>query len=476
MSHPKPAQPAAPIEIVGSAISRRRFIYTSALTASSLALAGCLSPGAKYRSPNEKLNVGIIGCDGKGEVDSAGMASENIVALCDVDTNALAKAAKKWPNARQYRDYRVMIEKEKTVDAVTVTIPDHSHASAAMWAIKHGKHVYCQKPLTHAISEARALTLAARKHKVATQMGNQGHCNENIRKVCEMIWSDAIGAVREVHCWTDRPYWYQGLTRPGGTDPVPDTLDWDLWIGPAAMRPFVDKWPQASFAGTLQSKYAKMHPNVYHPFSWRGWWDFGCGSLGDMGCHVMDVSNWALALGAPESVELVDSSRITLEMAPYWSIIRYQFPDRGNLPACSLTWYDGGKLPPLVPEMMGKKWDDNGTLFIGDKGKILCGALCENPHLLPESLMADYQFPAPVIPRVPGDDAYQDFIRACKGGPAASSNFDVSGPLTETVLLGNLAMRLAGKKLEWDSAAMLVTNAPEAEPFIWPEYRDGWAI
>jgi len=476
MPQKKPFIPPAPIEIAGTAVSRRRFIYASALTASSLALAGCLSPGARYRSPNEKLNLGIIGCDGKGAVDSAGMASENIAALCDVDATALAKAAQKWPNARQYRDYRVMIEKEKGIDAVTVTIPDHSHASAAMRAIKHGKHVYCQKPLTHTIYEARALTLAARKYKVATQMGNQGHCNENIRKVCEMIWSDAIGAVREVHCWTDRPYWYQGLTRPRQTDPVPDTVDWDLWIGPAAMRPYVDKWPHASFAGTKQSKYAKLHSNVYHPFSWRGWWEFGCGSLGDMGCHVMDAPNSALALGAPVSVELVDSSRITLEMAPYWSIIRYQFPDRGILPACTLTWYDGGKQPPLPPEMMGKKWDDNGTLFIGDKGKIVCGALSEDPHLLPKSLMADYKFPAPTIPRVPGNDAYQDFIRACKGGPAASSNFDVSGPLTETVLLGNLVMRLGGKKLEWDSDAMQVTNAPEAEPFIRAQYREGWGI
>jgi len=468
--------PSAPLIITGTAVTRRRFIYTSALAASSLALAGCLSPGARYRSPNEKLDVGIIGCDGKGEVDSAGMASENIVALCDVDTNALAKAAKKWPQARQYRDYRVMLDQEKTIDAVTVTIPDHQHAPAAMRAIQRGKHVYCQKPLTHQISEARALTLAARKYKVATQMGNQGHCNDSIRKLCEMIWSGVIGPIREVHCWTDRPYWYQGLTRPRQTDPVPDTLDWDLWVGPAAMRPYVNLWPASIYTGTLQSKYAHMHPHVYHDYGWRGWWDFGCGSLGDMGCHIMDAPNWALSLGAPVSVELVAASRLTLEMAPYWSIVRYEFPDRGNLPACTLTWYEGGKQPELPPEMAGKKWDDNGTLFIGDKGKIVCGALSETPHLLPESLMADYQFPAPTIPRVPGNDAYQDFIRACKGGPPASSNFDVSGPLTETVLLGNLAMRLPGRKLQWDAATLTVTDTPEAAPFIQAQYRAGWEI
>ena len=469
-------QPSAPLILTGTAVTRRRFIYTSALAASSLALAGCLSPGARYRSPNEKLDVGIIGCDGKGEVDSAGMASENIVALCDVDTNALAKAAKKWPKARQYRDYRVMLDQEKTIDAVTVTIPDHQHAPAAMRAIQRGKHVYCQKPLTHQISEARALTLAARKYKVATQMGNQGHCNDSIRKLCEMIWSGVIGPIREVHCWTDRPYWYQGLTRPRQTDPVPDTLDWDLWVGPAAMRPYVNLWPASIYAGTQQSKYAHMHPHVYHDYGWRGWWDFGCGSLGDMGCHIMDAPNWALSLGAPVSVELVAASRLTLEMAPYWSIVRYEFPDRGNLPACTLTWYEGGKQPELPPEMAGKKWDDNGTLFIGDKGKIVCGALSETPHLLPESLMADYQFPAPTIPRVPGNDAYQDFIRACKGGPPASSNFDVSGPLTETVLLGNLAMRLPGRKLQWDAATLTVTDTPEAAPFIQAQYRAGWEI
>ena len=476
MTNPSSSNPTGPLIITGTAVTRRRFIYTSAMAASSLALAGCLTPTGRYRSPNDKLDVGIIGCDGKGEVDSAGMASENIVALCDVDTNALAKAAKKWPKARQYRDYRVMLDKEKTIDAVTVTIPDHQHAPAAMRAIQRGKHVYCQKPLTHMISEARALKLAARKHKVATQMGNQGHCNESIRKLCEMIWTGVIGPIREVHCWTDRPYWYQGLTRPRRTDPVPNTLDWDLWVGPAAMRPYVGVWTEASFKGTQQSKYAHFHPHVYHDYGWRGWWDFGCGSLGDMGCHVMDAPNWALSLGAPSSVELVASSRLTLEMAPYWSIVRYEFPDRGNLPACTLTWYEGGKQPELPPEMAGKQWDDNGTLFVGDKGKILCGALSDSPHLLPDTLMKDYHFPAPTIPRVPGNDAYQDFIRACKGGPAASSNFEVSAPLTETVLLGNLAMRLPGRKLHWDAATMTVTNAPDAAPFIQAQYREGWGI
>ena len=463
------------IEIPRQALSRRQFIYASALAASSLTLGGCASPQrVNYKSPNDKLNVGIIGVGGKGEVDSDGLSSENIVALCDVDSNTLAKGAKRWPNARQYRDYRVMLEKEKQLDAVTVSIPDHQHAPAAMMAIKMGKHVYCQKPLTHTISEARALTHAARKYKVATQMGNQGHSDEGNRRLCEMVWSGAIGQVREAHCWTNRPIWPQGLDRPSGSNPVPANLDWDLWIGPAPMRPFVAKWPEESGAGESQGR-RRGRGNVYHPFAWRGWWDFGCGALGDMGCHVMDGANWALKLGAPTSVELLDSSPINTEMAPSWSIIRYNFPARGELPACSLTWYDGGKLPQRPAEMEAEKFEESGTLLIGDKGKLMCGTYGERPRLLPESSMVDYKKPEPTIPRVPGNSPYQDFIRACKGGPAACSNFEVSGPFTEMVLLGNLVLRM-GKKIEWDSANMRVTNCPDAEQYIRARYRKGWGV
>jgi predicted dehydrogenase len=454
------------------ALNRRQFIYISALAASSLAVGSySASARAKFKSPNEKLAIGIIGCRGKGEQDSQMLSVENIVALCDVDANSLAFAAKKWPNARTYRDYRVMIEKEKDVDAVTVTIPDHQHAPAAMLAMQAGKHVYCQKPMAHAVGEARAMTLAARKYGVATQMGNQGHSSEDIRRCCEMIWSGAIGAVKEVHCYTNRPIWPQGYTRPTVTDPVPDSLDWNLWIASSPMRPYVDHWP-----GAVGRDGQPVRIPVYHPFVWRGWWDFGCGALGDMACHVMDAAYWSLKLGAPTSVQLVDSSTILSDMAPSWSIIRYNFPARGDMPACTLTWYDGGKLPDRPKEMEAEQFESSGTIFIGEKGKMMTGEYSDRPRLLPESSMADYKRPAATIPRVPENSPYADFIRACKGGPAACSNFDVSGPFSEVVLLGNLVLRLNKKKIEWDAANMRVKDCPEADQYIHPTYQKGWAV
>ena len=454
-------------ELPTRSLSRRHFIYTTALAAGSLALTSRAVPRLGYKSPNEKLDVAIIGCGGKGQVDSTNIANagENIVALCDVDAKALAKAALKWPKATQHRDYRVMIEKEKSADAVTVSIPDHHHAPAAMRAIRAGKHVYCQKPMTHTVSEARALTLAAREHKVATQMGNQGHSDEGIRQLCEMIWSGAIGTVREAHSWTNRPIWPQGLVRPKVTDPVPENLDWDLWLGPAPERPFVSQWPDA----TMRDR------RIYHPFAWRGWWAFGCGALGDMACHVMDGANWALKFGSPASVEVVDSAPVSVDMAPNWSVIRYQFPERNGLPPCTYTWYDGGKKPERPKEMEAENWESSGTIFIGDKGKIMCGEYIGRPRLLPESSMAEYKRPAPSIPRVPGNSPYKDWIRACKGGPPACSNFDVSGPFTEVVVLGNLALRL-GKKIDWDGVNMKARGLPEADQFIHAQYRKGWEI
>lgn len=449
------------IELPQRALNRRQFIYTAALTASSLALSASAATPAKLKSPNEKLDFGVIGAAGRGGDDANAVSGENIVAVCDVDTNVLAGAGKRWPKARLYRDYRVMLEKEKGLDAVTIGIPDHHHAPAAMLAIKSRKHVYCEKPLTHTISEARALTLAAREYKVMTQMGNQGHCGTGNRELCEMIWAGAIGPVREVHCWSDRPIWPQGLPRPQGSDPVPPNIDWDLWIGPAPMRPYLAKWPDGRA--------------VYQPNVWRAWWDFGCGALGDMGCHIMDGANWALKLGPPATVEIVDSSPLCAETPPSWCILRYHFPARGDMPPCTLTWYDGGKQPPKPPEMEGEKFDGNASLFIGDKGKILSGCYGERPRLLPESSMADYKRPPQIIPRVPGDSPHQDFIRACKGGPAPCSNFDVSGPFTETVLLGNLVLRV-GKTIEWDSKKMRVKNMPGANQFIHGHYRKGWKV
>lgn len=459
------------VEVPGGSLNRRQFIYTTALAAGSLALGSFSVRARALKSPNGKLNVGIIGVAGKGSADMGGMSGENIVALCDVDERHLEKAAQKFPKARKYRDYRVMLEKEKGLDATTVTVPDHHHAPAAARALAAGINVYCQKPLTHTIDEARKLTEMARKYKAITQMGNQGHSGEGNRQLCEMIWSGVVGQIREVHCWTNRPIWPQGLKRPAGSSPVPAWLDWDVWLGPAPERPFVDAYPEEDH---VKEAWAKRG-GPYHPFNWRGWWDFGCGALGDMACHVMDGANWALKLGAPSSVELVKSSPITSEMAPMSSVLRYQFPWRDEFSGCTLYWHDGGNLPPRPPEMEAEKFEESGTLFIGEKGKIMCGTYGEKPRLLPESNMADYKRPDPTIPRVPGNNPYLDFIRACKGGPAACSNFDVAGPFTEMVLLGNLALRLQ-TKLEWDSAAIKVTNSKEANEFIHAKYRKGWGI
>jgi predicted dehydrogenase len=341
-----------------------------------------------------------------------------------------------------------------------------------MMAMALGKHVYCEKPLTHTVWEARQVMLAARKYGVMTQMGNQGHSGDGNRELCEMIWAGAIGPVREVHCWTDRPIhidggpgWVQGCTRPSGSDPVPPTLDWDLWLGPAQKLPFLAGWPE------------DRNVPVYLPHVWRGWWDFGCGAIGDMACHIMDGPFWALKLGAPAKVELVKSSKITEDMPPWASVIRFQFPARAEMPPCSLTWYDGGAKPDKPAEMEAQQMDINGALYIGDKGKIVAGEYGDKPHLLPESLMVEYKRPDPTIPRVPGgmQGHHKDFIRACKGGPPACSNFDVSAPFAEMALLGNLALRL-GKTIEWDSVNLKCLNAPEADAFIKPTYRQGWQV
>jgi predicted dehydrogenase len=415
------------------------------------------------------LDIAGIGTAGRASADLEGVSGENIVALCDVDSNSLANALKKYPGARTYSDYRVMLEKEKSIDAVTIAVPDHHHAPAAMRAMHAGKHVYVEKPLTHTVWEARQMTLAARKYGVATQMGNQGHSGEGIRELCEMIWADAIGPVSEVHCWTDRSkgWWAQGQQRPPSSDPVPKHLNWDNWLGPAPERPYLHMWPE-----NLQTRLAK---NVYHPFAWRGWWDFGCGALGDMACHIMDCPQAALKLGPPTTVEMVSSSELVPEMPPVQSILRYSFPVRGELPACTLTWYDSGQKPPKPAELEAENLGSNGILLIGAKGKIVCGVYGESPKLLPESSMADYKRPAKTIPRVPGNSSHLDWIRACKGGPAACSNFDISGPFTEWVLLGNLAIRL-NKKIEWDSEKLRVKNVPEAKELIRERYRKGWEI
>lgn len=429
--------------------NRRSFLAS----ASASALASTIIPNRAFGA-NERLNVAAIGVGGKGESDVSDIAATgcNIVALCDVDDERAAKSYAKFPSARRYKDFRVMLEKQQDIDAVIVSTPDHTHAVAAVMAMRLGKHVYCQKPLAYCIHEARTMARVAAETGVATQMGNQAHAGEPLRRAVEVIRAGILGKVHEVHCWSNRPIWPQGIQRPVQTPPVPATLDWDLWLGPAPVRPY--------------------NP-AYVPFNWRGWWDFGTGALGDMGCHVMDMAYWALELGYPLSVEAVSEGQ-TEEALPKSSVVTYEFPARGEQPPVKLVWYDGGNLPSS--ELLdGEDPGENGTIFVGDKGTIQLnrGKNQRDWIFKPASIPDDFQTPPKTIPRVANEDV--EWVTACKGGPAALSNFNQSGPFTEVVLLGNLAIR-AGKKILWDGENMKATNAPELDRFIRREYRQGWTL
>ena len=437
-------------------IKRRTFLAGTVAAAAGCQIVPRHVVGGKDQTPpSEKLNIAGIGAGGQAKTDLGGVSRENIVALCDVDERSAAESFKRWPEVPKYKDFRVMLEKQKDIDAVVVATPDHIHAVAAMAAMQLGKHVFVEKPMAHSAYEARMLTEAARKYKLATQMGNQGHAGPGVRTACEIVWSGAIGDVRTVYIWTNRPTWPQGIPRPADTPPVPETLAWDLWLGPAPYRPY--------------------NP-AYLPHRWRGWWDFGCGALGDMGCHIMDPPFWALKLGAPTSVEPVEIVGGNEESAPKASIIRYEFPQRGDMCPVTVYWCDGGKLPPRpdgVPENEKLGDGDNGSLFIGDKGVLTTGCYGNGTRLLPESRMQAYELPPKTIPRVRGH--HREWILACKGGEPAGSNFEYSGPLTEMVSLGNVALR-AKEKIYWDAKNMKVTNVPEANRYVRREYRSGWSL
>ncbi|MHC5084274.1 MAG: Gfo/Idh/MocA family protein [Planctomycetota bacterium] len=441
--------------------------------------------------PSEKLNIAGIGVGGMGKKNLASMAQlevdlkgeylpgserskgENIVALCDVDEDFASETFELFPKAKVYTDYRQMLTKQKDIDAVMIATPDHTHAVIAMMAMNMGKHVYLQKPMSHSIDEARKLTETAQKTKVMTQMGNQGHSGEGMRLIGEWIWDGAIGPVREVHAWTNRPIWPQGIATPSVAPKVPSTLNWDLWIGPAPDRPY--------------------HP-VYHPRFWRGWWDFGTGAFGDMGCHILDSVFWALKLQHPDSVQASSSQQALVVADRDWaltarhkdsfpaaSIVQYDFPARGTMPPVKLKWYDGGLLPERPEELEpGRMMGDGkgGAIFIGDKGKIMCGTYGDSPRIIPETAMRTYQRPAKTIERIPGgpDGHEQDWIRACKTGKPACSNFDYAGPFTEMVLTGNIALRFPGERLHLDGANMKVKNIPQADAFFHHNYRQGWSL
>jgi predicted dehydrogenase len=469
-------------------ISRRYFMRTGAVAATATALAPAILRGQDL---NSKLNIASIGVGGRGGAHLGAAASENLVAICDVDENTLNGVAARpgYEKARKFFDYREMFDKiHKEIDAVFVAVPDHHHFAAAMRAVMLKKHVYCEKPLTHTIWEARTLAEAAKKAGVMTQMGNQGHSGDGYRILCEYVWSGALGEVREVHSWTNRPIWPQGIDRPAGSDPVPAHLKWDLWLGPAPERPFKDAEPEpAPAADANQPANANGRPRrnrrgPYHPFNWRGWWDFGTGALGDMGCHILDGPVWALKLKNPTKVELVESSELKSETAPKWSVLRYHFPEREGMPPCVLTWYDGAKKPErptdLEPDRRMAE-GDNGSVYIGSKASFMTGTYGGGPRIFPEEKMLATPKPEEMVPRVRpinGVDAHHaDWIRSCKDGKPSSANFDYAGPFTEVVLLGNLALRV-GKTIEWDAKNMRVTNAPEANQYVKAVYRKGWEV
>jgi len=409
---------------VKKVISRRRFLSNSALAAFSFHYIPSRLLGAD--APSNKLNIAGIGVGGMGGSNLRQCEKENIVALCDVDSKYAGGTFKRYPKAKAYKDYRVMFDKQKDIDAVVIATPDHTHAVITVAAMERGKHVYCQKPLTHTVYEARNITEAARKYKVQTQMGNQGHSSEHIRLLKEWLADGAIGEVTKVYTWTDRPVggavWsnFAVRARPKDKPPVPETLDWDLWLGPVAYRPY--------------------HPE-YHPVKWRAWLDFGTGALGDMGCHIIDPAFWGLDLGAPESIQATSThwqEEVSSETFPRASIVRFKFPARGKRPPVRLTWYDGRLLPP-IPDALekGRKLPGSGALIIGDKGCMLHGSHgAGGLRIIPEAKMREYKRPEKTIPRVKGSHE-GDWLRACKegtNGTPASSNFDYGGPLTEMAL------------------------------------------
>lgn len=467
--------------------NRRDFLKASALAGAGFWVAGSSRAGAAQgRSPNSKLNFACIGVGGKGssDTDDAGR-DHNIIALCDVDEDTLNKKAEKFPKARKFVDFREMLDKlDKDIDAVTVSTPDHMHAMAAMWAMQRGKHVFVQKPLTHDVWEARTLTEAAKKYKVCTQMGNQGTSSNGLREAVETIWAGTIGPVREVHVWTNRPVWPQGVGallripamqgvlygKSAGDVAPPKNLHWDLWLGTAPER--------------------KFFPDVYHSFKWRGWWDFGTGALGDMACHTANMAFMACKLGYPTSVE-AEMSEYNPETFPMWSVVRYEFPEREGLPPLKWTWYDGGRDKPtwvgrkLSELAHGLKLSDSGSILVGEKGTLFSpNDYGESFYLLfdgekPIGPLPDAKLhkpPSQILPRA--DRAhFGEWLSAIEQGKpeVAVSNFGYAGPLTETVVLGCVAMR-AQKRIEWDGPNMKITNDEKANTYLKRDYREGWKI
>ncbi len=424
--------------------NRRQFLKTTAATGIGYWVAGGVA-AQESKSPNERIAMASVGIGGKGSSDSGDAGRRgDMVAICDVDTGRLAGAGKKFEGAKTFTDFRKMLEEmEKSIDAVTVSTPDHTHAPAALMAMRMGKHCFCQKPMTHSIYEARLMGQVAREKGLATQMGNQGTAGEGLRRAAALMRGGAIGTVTEVHVWTNRPIWPQGGPRPEPADP-PENLEWDLWLSAAPERPF---------------------GKGYHPFAWRGWWDFGTGALGDMACHEMNMAYMGLDLKDPVSVQAVTSGH-NKDSFPKWSIITYEFPANDWRPGLKMVWWDGGKRPP--EELFDGQKPRGSSLIVGEKGKINGGQLIGGTEIEVE------------YPKSPGH--FDEWTRAIQGGEPAVSNFpDYAGPLTETVLLGNLAVWVAaekgqGEKVEWDAKNLKSTNVEGLEQIVKPVYRKGYTL
>lgn len=446
-------------------ITRRGFLKSSALATGFLAFP--FVSRNNVLGANSKLNIAAIGAGGKGAVDVRCCATENIVALCDVDDVRAGATFEKYPSAKRFKDYRLMFdEMEDEFDAVTISTPDHAHAQPALMAINALKHVYLQKPLAHTVYEARIIARMANAKRVVTQMGNQGHCHPDSRRLVELIQAGVIGEVKEIHVWTDRPIWPQGVSVPVDFEQIPESLDWNLWLGPATLRP-----------------YSKE----YVPFNWRGFWSFGTGSIGDMGCHNMDLAFWALKLKDPKSVKLLKQVGKTSDSPATSSITRWEFPkirwrlpEPGKRSAVDLTWYDGG----LKPDPKLVKRDElppNGCIMVGKDDTLFVPMYWGAGEFLSGARMDDFKEVERTLPRFPGADQdndyahHQEWIESIKGNGEALSNFDYAGPMTEAVLLGNVAMRVGGK-IKWDPKTMRITNNRDANRYLQKEYRKGFGL